>query len=46
MGEGVEETKRIHGICDICGRRVIVTLQILDGVIVAAQCKRCEKEKD
>lgn len=46
MGEVIEEYRRTDGICDICSRRCRVTITLLDGVTVSAQCRACEKRKD
>lgn len=46
MGEGQEKYSKGQGVCDICGRRGWVNIQMIDNVVVAAQCKRCEKEKE
>ena len=44
MREDSEHIVMMRGQCDICSRFTWVSGQYLGGVLVSAQCKRCNKQ--
>lgn len=46
MPEGQVDTRKGSGICDICGRWMHCTVQTIDGVTVAMQCRKCQRMVD
>ena len=45
MGTEVVSITRCRGMCDLCNRFTWVNAQAIDGIVVAMQCNRCEKDK-